>query len=984
MKKTYFFYLFKYGLSVLFLFCLTATFAQQTGSFTGKVVDENAQPLPGATVHVKGTDRNVATDKNGQFKIELAQTAITVTVTFIGYDVSEKIMSANQSVNIQLRPNAKSLSEIVVLGYGTAKKSDLTGAVTNISNKDFNQGPVTNPLQQITGHAAGVVITQTGSEPGSTPNIKIRGISSINGSNDPLVVIDGVQGGVGILSQISPSEIESIDVLKDASATAIYGSRGATGVVIVTMKKGRPGKTSVEYTTSASVDVVSRSLKMFTADEWSQQAVLHGVPATSNFGANTDWVGLLTRNGFTQNHTIALGGGTDNFSYRASFGAILNNGIVIHSDNQRYLGRLEATQKALDNKLSVTLTLNNSIANNNGSPGSIGRAAFTSNLISNAYISRPTDPIYKADGTYFTDPNLFEPLNVLAAANTIQNNNVSNRLLGSIRANIQLFKGFSGEVFGSWGKTDGWNGQYIPAVSTLASAINAKGTASVSSNYNDMKVFDGQLSYRTDFGKSHLDATAVYEWQSSINYGVSAASRGFVNDIASYNNLQLGDFSKVQSGDYGSSRDERRGISFKGRVNYSFMDRYLLTASISRDGSTVFGANHKWGNFPSVALAWKLDQEPFMRSQKLFTTLKLRGGYGVTGNQAGISIGQSQQFVSGSGTVYFAGGLQTNFKVNQNSNADAEWEHKNSTNLGIDFALLKNGRLSGSFDAYNNKITKLLYGYTVPQPPFPATNVTANIGSMQNRGLELALSYDLISNSTTRLSIGGNATVMDSKLLNLNGTFNGVPLTTTMPGYGGANGYLVPGMAVGTIYILQHKGVTTAGAETIVDQDGNGTIDASATSKDRVLEGQNQPKYTFAFTPSFSYKNFDASLVLRGSGGNKLYNQLRANLSFFENLGKSNLLESAVETNMFTSSYYGTSDYWLESGAFMRLENVALGYKIPTPKIKYISGFHLSLTGQNLFLITKYKGVDPEETGGDNGIYPRIRSFALGLNIVLK
>jgi iron complex outermembrane receptor protein len=982
MKKNYFFYLFKYGLTVLFVCCITIAFAQQA-TFKGKVVDENNQPLPGATIRVKGSDRNTTTNVNGEFLISMDQTAITVSVSFVGYDVSEKIISANQPVNIQLRPNAKSLSEIVVIGYGTTKKSDLTGSVSSISSKDFNQGPVTSPLQQIAGHAPGVAITQTGSEPGSTPNIKIRGITSIQGNNNPLVVIDGVQGDVDILTQIPPTEIESIEVLKDASATAIYGSRGASGVIMVTMKKGRAGRTSVEYNANTSVDFVTKQLRMFTADEWTQQAAARGIPATSNFGANTDWFGLLTRNGTTQNHTVAFGGGTDNFTYRASIGAILQNGIVIHSDNQRYIARIDATQKALDNKLTLTMTLNNSIAQNNGSPGSVGRAAFTSNLISNAYVSRPTDPVYNADGSYFTDPNLFQPLNVLAAANTIVNNINSDRLFGSLRANIQLYKGLSGEVFGSWQKVDDNTGNYTPAISTVPAAIDQKGYAFVNNSHLDNKLMDAQLSYRTDFGASHLDATAVYEWQSTTANGSGSGARGFVNDIATYNNLGLGDFSKVLSTDYSSYKNERRTVSFLGRVNYSYLGRYLLTANVRRDGATVFGANHKWGNFPSASLAWRVDQEPFMKNQHIFTTLKFRGGYGVTGNQQPLNALQSQQLVSGSGTVFFAGTTQTNFKTSQNANADLAWETKKSTNIGVDFALL-NGRLSGSFDAYKNITDHLLFSYTVPQPPFPVSNVQANVGKIQGRGLELALNYELISNSTTRLNLGGNASLMDSKVLNLSGTLSGVPLITNNVPYGGPNSYLVPGYPVGTIFILQHMGIDAAGAETIIDRDGNGSIDASATSKDRVIEGQNQPKYTFAFTPSFNYKNFDASMVWRGSGGNKLFNTLRSNLSFLQNLGKSNLLASSVETNMYSSSYPLTSDYWLESGAFIRFENASLGYKIPTAKMKHISSFRLSLTGQNLLLITKYKGIDPEEIGGDNGIYPRVRTIALGLNIVLK
>ncbi|RZM27465.1 MAG: TonB-dependent receptor [Pedobacter sp.] len=981
MKKNYFFYLLKYGLSLVFLFSLTATYAQQF-SFNGKVVDENNSPLSGATVQIKGTNRNAVTNPKGEFQFTINQTAITVIITYVGYDRMERVMVDSKNQVIQLRPDAKSLSEVVVTGYGSTKKADLTGAITSISSKDFNQGPVTSPLQQIAGRAAGVVITQTGSEPGSSPNIKIRGITSIQGNNNPLVVIDGVQGDVGLLNQIPPTEIESIEVLKDASATAIYGSRGASGVLIVTMKKSKSGTSTIEYSANSSIDVVTRQLKMLTAEEWTTQAAARSIPASSNFGANTDWFGLLTRNGTTQNHTLTIGGGTDNFTYRASLGAILQNGIVIHSDNQRYLGRIEATQKALDNKLTINMTLNSNISQNNGSPGSIGRAAFTSNLISNAYISRPTDPVYKPDGSYFTDPNLFQPLNVLAAANTIINNQETNRFLGSTRINYKIFDGLSAEVFGSWQKTSSTVGSYTPAVSTVAAAIDQKGYASVNDNYNDYKLMDAQLNYTKTFGKHRIDAAAVYEWQAQMDYGSGSAARGFVNDLATYNSLGLGDFSKVQAGDYSSYRNQRRTVSVLGRLNYAFMDRYLVTVNFRRDGATVFGENHKWGNFPSTSVAWKIDQEPFMKDQKLFSTLKLRAGYGVTGNQQPLGVLQSLQIVQGSGTVYFAGNVQTNFRTTQNANADLEWERKKSTSIGLDFAML-DGRLSGSFDVYKNVTDKLLYGYTVPQPPYPTGSIQANVGKIQGRGVEMALNYDVIRNESTRLSLGGNVTLMDSKVLNLSGSLNGVPLITNYIPYG-QNAFLVVGQTIGAIYILQHQGVAANGSETIVDLDGNGKIDAGNTSPDRYFAGQTQPKYTFAFTPSFRYKNFDANMVVRGSGGNKLYNRLRSNLSYLENLGKSNLLASAIDDNMFTSAFPLATDYWLEDGKFIRLENVNLGYRIPTSKSKHISNIRLSVTGQNLALITKYSGIDPEQTGGDNGIYPRVRNFALGLNITLK
>jgi TonB-linked SusC/RagA family outer membrane protein len=975
MKENYF-YLFKYGLSILLLICAVNTFAQQ-GPFTGKVVDDTDHPVPGASVHIKGTTTATVTDGNGQFRINSNQNNITVIVNFIGYVTVEKEIKAGQPVTIQMRLNGASLDEVVVVGYGTSKKSDVTGAITTVSSKDFNAGPITNPLQQLEGHAAGVVITQTGSEPGSSPSIRIRGQTSINGGNNPLVVVDGVQSDLSILNSIPPSEIESTEILKDASATAIYGSRGANGVIIITTKKNKHGRPTIEYTDNSSVDAISKSRNFFTAAEWGAAALANGLPASINHGANTDWFKALLQNGLTQNHTLAFGNSGDGFSYRASLTAIEQTGVVLTTNSQRYIGRIDATQKALDDKLTLTMTLNDGISQGRSEPG-IGIAAFSGNAITYANEMRPTDPIYNPDGTYYNDPAIFQYQNPLAAINNIRNDNSQENLFGSLRANLKIFKGFSGEVFGSWRKTDSFNGSYTPVISQNPGAISANGIASITNSHSDEKLFDGQLNYTTDWGKNHFDALAVYEYQLSTSSSAGETAKNFINDIATYNALQLGDITKASQGDISSNKNDRKLVSFLGRVNYSYMDRYLITGSIRRDGSSVFGANHKWGNFGSGALRWKVGKELFMQDQKIFNSLDLRVGYGVTGNQ-GINPQQSLQLVAGSGTVAFGGVTQVNFATNQNANPDLRWETNKQTNLAIDFTALNN-RLSVTFEAYNKITDNLLASYTVPQPPFPTGSITANIGSMQNRGLEFTANYYLIKNSTTTLTIGGNATFMDSKVLNLSGTLNGIPLTTTNIG-DGLNAYYVVGHAIGSINILQHLGRTSTGAETIVDQDGNGSIDNGATSKDRVYEGQINPKYVFAFTPSFTYKNFDAALVWTGSGGNKIYNSYRQNFSLLQNLGKSNLLESSLATNLFSTAY--SSDEWLESGAYMRLQSVAIGYRIPF-KNKYISSFRVSATGQNLLTITKYSGIDPEVYGTDGGIFPRTRTYGIGLNIILK
>src|SRR6185312_16284970 len=468
MKKVY---LFKYGLTVLFLICAISSFAQKS-AFTGKVIDESAQPLPGATIRIKGTNQSTVTDPKGMFSIPgNNQSAIAVTVSFIGYDATEKVITANEPVTIQLTPTQSKLNEVVVVGYGTDKKSDLTGSVSNIGSKDLNPGPVTNPLQQLAGKAPGVDITQVGSEPGVAPTVRIRGITSLEGGNDPLVVVDGIQGNMDLLTQVPPNEIASVDILKDASATAIYGSRGAPGVIIITTKKSAAGKSSVEFNENTSVDVIAKKLDVLNAAQWTQEANALGVDVSANHGSNTDWFNLLTRDGFTQNHSLAFGGGANEFNYRASITAIDQNGVVVNSNYKNYIARITATQKTLDDKLTLTMNVNNSVNIAAYEPNGIGNAAFSSNLVTQALVARPTDPVFNTDGTYFRDANVFQYTNPYAVNQTVKNDVKTDNLFGSLRADLDIYKGLTAGWFGSWRRVDGNTGYYLPAASTVQNAI---------------------------------------------------------------------------------------------------------------------------------------------------------------------------------------------------------------------------------------------------------------------------------------------------------------------------------------------------------------------------------------------------------------------------------------------------------------------------------------------------------------------------------
>jgi len=976
----------KFIFSTLLLLMGCTAFAQGQYTLRSKVLDGQKESLAGVSVQEVGANNGTVTDQDGNFVLKVSKESSMVKISFTGFKAIET--PANKlGTTIIMNEDMVALQELVVIGYGSMRKKDVTGAVSSISSENLNKGPVTNPLQQISGKAAGVNITQMGSEPGATPSIRIRGVTSLIGGSDPLVVLDGVQGNLELLSQLPPEEIESVDILKDASATAIYGSRGAPGVILVTTKKSKGGASQVEYSGNVSVDRLAGKLDMMSAKEWSEQSLLWNVPSTENHGANTDWFDVLTQDGVTQNHNLAINGGTDTFNYRASLTGILQNGVVINSKNDNYIARLQATQKMLDNKLIFSFNLNSATAKRVGSPSSVGRAAFTSNLISNAYVSRPTDPVFNADGSYFTDVNVFQYINPYAVAEEVTNDQTINNTFGSGRISYELIKGLTLDAFGTWRKLDGNSGYYMPASSTVPSAIDDNGTASINNWHQDEKLGDLSATYKKTFGAHHLDGTIVYEWQKQTYNGNYTQMTNFIGDATTYNALQLGDFAKITSGDISSYKNDRKLISFLGRVNYSYLDRYLLTLSIRRDGSSVFGENHKWGNFPSASFAWRLSDEPFMKGISFLNDLKIRAGYGITGNQQGLSPQNSVRLVSSSGTTYFAGSQITNYAISQNDNADLRWETRYQKNIGLDFSVLNN-RISGSVDAYSAITKNLLFNYTVPQPPYPYSSVVANIGSLLNEGMDFNFNFNIVDTRDFGFNLNTNLSLMRNKVKELSGTLNGVELNTDYVSWG-YNSYLVKGKPIGAYYILKHEGKNANNEETVVDADANGTIDVGSQSKDRYYEGSALPTHTYAFTPTFRYKNFDLSMLFRGSGGNKIFNKIKYNFSLFESIGKSNMLSSAKELGLYTSKY--TSDLWLEKGDYLRFDNLTLGYHFNTQKMKHVSNLRLSLTATNLALFTKYSGLDPElntnggsDSGTDFGIYPRTRTLSVGLNIILK
>lgn len=988
---------------IMVAFCIPAT--AQDKVVTGKVTDaKDGSALPGATVKAKGTNIITQTDNDGVFKIKVPATATTLVVSYSGFTEREIAISGDV-VNVKLEAASGNLNEVVVVGYGTQRKRDVSASITKIGEKDLNPGPVTSPLQQIAGKAAGVQITQVGNEPGVAPNIRIRGITSLSGGNDPLVVVDGIQGGTDLLNQLSPNEIESIEVLKDASATAIYGSRGAAGVLLVTTKRSKAGQTFVEYSGSVALESVPKFYENLNASEWRATAAARGLNMGNiDFGGNTDWVKEVTRNGTNQNHNIAFGGGTGNLNYRASLTAIMQQGVITKSAFDNYIGRLQFVQKALDEKLTITGNVNFSVLNN--------RWNNAGNVLAPALRARPTDPIFKTNidptdrrGPYFIDNTVFSYLNPYARANEIIDGRSQTTVFASLRTDLAITKNLTASWFGSWNRRSDIGGYYEAPRTTISNAITESGFGNRSTNFRDEKLTNLILNYKKTVGDHFFNADFVYEWQKAIYEGASASGRGFLNDITSFNNLSASDITKARSGDASSYKNDRTLASFLVRANYSYLGKYAITASIRRDGASVFGINNKWANFPAISASWRINKEKFMQDVSFIDELNLRVGYGVTGNQGGLGPLNSVELATQSGSAFFLGNLIPVFAINQNANPDLRWETKRQTNFGLDFAFFKR-RLSGTVDYFVGDTKDLLFSYNVPQPPFPAPTIFANIGTIRNTGLELTLNYQLVKRRDLTINIGGNFTALRNTVKELSGSYRGIPLNTDTVrwGAGGTTGvassdngisYLIKGSSIGTFLLYRHVGVDAYGNQVLDDINKNGLTPLTPTSgdigdrsPDRVASGQMLPKFTIGFTPSMSYKNLDVSMVIRGAYGHKIYNAFRATMSSLSQIGQQNVLKSAVTDNF--SNVTVASDYWLEDGSWTRLENFTIGYRVNT-KVKYISSLRFSITAQNLFVITKYSGPDPElrldggaGSGIDFGTFPRTRNIAFGVNVNLK
>ncbi len=958
-------------------------FAQTVAN--GTVVDEEGSPLIGVTIAVKGTAQGILTDLDGSFSINVKSDDILV-ASFVGFVTQEIPVNGNTHFEIILEEDVLLLDEVVIVGYAVGNKRSISGAIERVRKEDMNAGYVASPIDAIRGKVSGLVISQNGGNINEDPTVRLRGISSLSGGNDPLVIIDGVYASITILNNMSSQDINEITVLKDASETAQYGSRGAAGVIIVTTNKGKAGAAHISYNGQVGYSQAYKTLDVLSAAEWRElnDAKFNG--AGQDMGASTDWMDWIQNDFVSQNnHSLSLTQGTEKSSMLASIGVNSKVGQVRNSDNTTYSMRFNGNQTGLGDRLNLELNIMAFYIDKNDPSASIWSSASGYN---------PTFPVSRNSETGLWDVDANSSMVTHPGeAMEIENHTESFRIMPSARASLTIAEGLTLSVFGSFDQNSSVQKRYTPN-DHYQQRSGGKGSASVSNSFARNWLGNAQLTYVKNIGKHSLNFLALTEGQSYFNYTDAATVTGFETNVIKYNNLEAG--STVTYGNVTSSASKYNILSYMARVNYMYDSKYVLTFNARTDGSSKLGANNKWGFFPSASLAWILSNEGFMLSQNLISNLKLRASYGITGNQDQIAAYNSLELMTPGGVTSYGGSNVVTYSYNQNANPDLQWETKYTFDAGFDFAMFKD-RLRGAFDFYHSTTKDLLYTYTVSTPPFVYNTLLANMGEMTNTGVEVSLSGDIIRSRDWKLSMGGNMAFQKNMLVSLQGTYNGEELTTpewvALVSSGGAGHtsntsvtYMAEGYAVGLFRLPVHAGfdVDENDKKTYAfeDLDGDGVIDQGDTG-DREILGQVTPKVTASLNCQVSYKNFDFSAQFKGAYGHKIYNYTYCTLNNLNQFPSYNVLATASDMGIYEITH---TSYWLEKGDYTNIEYITLGYNIPN-KTKYISGARIALSCNNVGTITKYSGLTPmirtdPLTGGvdTRNIYPIVRTYTLQIS----
>jgi len=1038
--------------SIMLVLLLSVTFVYAQQRVTGTVKDTHNEPVIGANVLVKGTSMGGVTDLDGQYSIEVSGSGAVLEFTYIGY-IPQQVTVGNQSViNITLREDSKALDEVVVVGYGTVRKSDLTGSVSSIKAEELQKLPMTSLDQGLQGRAAGVQVTSASGAPGAQMSIRVRGGNSLSSGNGPLFVIDGfpiAAGGMASshgsgslanngMATINPNDIESMEILKDASATAIYGSRGANGVVLITTKRGKQGKTRVSYDGYVGVQSIAKKMDMMNGEEFATMANI--AAENSNLGKmyggadpkwkepsyyrdhSTDWQDLIFREAWMHNHQVSINGGNEGTQFAITGNFFNQDGIVINSDLQR-----ASLRANIDSKVSSWITVQTSLNATrtfSNIASSEGDGAQGGGVINGALAIPSTMYVYNEDGSFSTmnqTPYGVTTGNPYGTAKLSKDKSTIDRVMANVSVKFQLdmlLKGLGAEIRGGTDYSNSFRDEYYPSTTFKGEA--EKGIASKSSKRITTYLNENLLTYQAQFGKHSINAVGGLTLQTFEYIDTKTVVAGFVNDLLEDNSIGSATDTK---GIPTSSRNSPRQVSWLGRVNYNFADRYLITLTGRADGSSKFGANNKWGFFPSAAVAWRASEEAFMEDIQWVSNLKIRASYGSAGNQ---EFGNFASLASLAQYSYNLGGEKaTGFAPNKIPNSDLKWETTSTLDLGFDFGTLDN-RLSFTADYYYKKTKNLLWNVSIPLSS-GFGSVFRNHGTMRNWGIELGLNYDLITNQKPGAftwSTGLMYSMNRNKVVSLPDVTPGRP-GGYLSGHLRVDGsWLEEGHPVGVwkyyIYdgvfenqemldatIVNAKGETVAKhPKAIEKEDGLGSPkfkdlnqDGKIDKEDWAFIGDPNPDFIFSWTNNFTYKNFDLSIFINGSYGNDILQLGRGEYTMVSPFAsqRRDVLNYWTPTNTNTNipaprraahAYLPLSSWMVEDGSYIRLKNVVLGYRFPIKKT--IESLRLYVSAQNLVTITNYTGFDPEVSSNNNNLqpgvdwnpYPSSRVFTLGVNVV--
>lgn len=973
--------------SASLLLCSTAAMAQSQKS--GVIKDANGEPLIGVTVLEQGTSNGTVTDVNGRYTLKTTKPNAKLKVSYIGYE--SQIITPGQSVT--LSANDATLNEVVVVGYGTMRRKDVTSSITTVNAKDLDKGVYTDPAQMLQGKVAGLVISSSG-DPNGSSSITLRGSSSLREGEamQPYYVIDGIPGMD--ISMVAPDDIESIDVLRDATATAIYGSKAANGVIIITTKKGAEGKTNVSYNGYVAFDNALKTLDMASAAELRASGEV-----VEDEGANTDWQDEVLRTGVSHNHNLSISGGNKQTKYIASLNYIDHDGVIRGTEMNRVNGRALITTKVLKDRLTLSAGINAMRGVHKGVP--VGQRGESVLDAMNYY--SPTNPVRNEDGSWFKSDIGSQNYNPLSMINEDSNEFEWRRMQYIGKASLDIIDGLVWNANYSYNSKQKVYSYYNSSLSQLPYG-GTKGKAHRDTRLGHDQTFETYLNYDLTLAKVHkLSLMAGYSWEERVNndgFGVSVYN--FYNDQLGFKNLAYGNFINGMSDVDSGVEEIVRNISFYGRANYSYDGKYLLQATVRRDGSSVFGANNRWGTFPSVSAAWNIAEESFMKDG-IFDQLKLRAGYGVSGNALGFGAYSAYTlFGLNSGSSFTYNGVTySKIEATQNGNKDLKWETTKMFNVGVDFAFL-DSRLSGSIEFYSKKTSDLIWSYDVSTNIYPVGSMNANVGDITNTGIELTVNAVPVKTKDftwqTTVNLAHNKNKVD-KLSNKK--FSVDYKDWGDPNIGGisSNGEverIKEGESLGTFWTYEWAGYNEHGQSTYYVHDATtgertGEVTTTPEKKDKTKVGCALPKVTYGWNNTLTYKKWALTAFFQGNIGNKIMNATRAHYSnkALLSAGK-NVLADALKDKYFTSdnTYYYPSDRYLENGSFFRLSTLSLAYTFDNLD-GWLKSVQVYGTAKNVFTITGYKGLDPDinlgglEPGLDKRetFYPHTRSFILGVKV---